>query len=76
MTEATHFYKQLVTGLALKWDNPYSVTMSWLRCQINFALLLSAIQCFRGARSSIGHATRPVAPVDLVATESHLSMDF
>ena len=28
--EAMHYYKRFATGLALKWDSPYSVTMSWL----------------------------------------------
>ena len=30
--EATNFYKRLASLLADKWDQPYSVTMNWLRC--------------------------------------------
>ena len=75
--EATHFYKRLASGLAVKWDQPYSCTMSWLRCRINFSLLRSAIQCIRGARSTIRHACKPIiAPVDLVAAESQLTNEY
>ena len=69
--EATNFYKRLASRLADKWDQPYSLTMSWLRCTISFALLRSAIQCIRGARSSGGHPA--VLPVDLVIAEAHLN---
>ena len=68
--EATHFYKRLASRLVDKWNQPYSLTMCWLRCTISFALLLSAIQCIRGARSSRGHAIS--SPVDLVTVEANL----
>ena len=67
--EATTFYKRLASCLALKWDYPYSSTMSWLRCRLTFSLLRSAIQCIRGARSSCGHATKSPPPIDLVISE-------
>lgn len=69
--EATNFYKRLASLLADKWDQPYSQTMNWLRCRISFALLRSAIQCIRGARSSCGHAI--LSPVDLVTAEAHIN---
>ena len=69
--EATNFYKRLASLLADKWDQPYSQTMNWLRCRISFALLRSAIQCIRGARSSRGHAI--FSPVDLVTAEAHIN---
>ena len=47
--EATAFYKRLASCLAMKWDCPYSSTMSWLHCHLTFSLLRSAIQCIRGA---------------------------
>ena len=50
--EATFLKKRIAPLLALKWDQPYSTVMTWLRCRITFALLRSAIQCLRGARSS------------------------
>ena len=66
--EATNFYKML----AVKWDQPYSRTTNWLRCTISFALLRSAIQCIRGARSHQGHAFRS-QPVDLATTEARIT---
>ena len=70
--EATHFYKRLASLLAMKWDQSYSCTLSWLRCRLMFSLLRSAIQCIRGARSSCGHACKSPPPTDLVITESRL----
>ena len=57
-SEATVFYKRLASCLATKWDQPYSSTLSWLRCRLTFSLLRSAIQCIGGARSSSGHVVR------------------
>ena len=71
--EATTFYKRLAACLAEKWDQSYSSTMAWLRCRITFSLLHSAIQCFRGARSSCGHATKSPPSIDLVVSEIQLS---
>ena len=65
--QATVFYKRLASSLALKWDQPYSSTMSWLCSQITFSLLCSAIQCIRGSCSSCGHAAR--LPMDLAVSE-------
>ena len=50
--ECTVFYKRQADSLSRKRDKPYSVTMGWLRCCLNFALLHSAILCIRGSRSS------------------------
>ena len=72
--EATAFYKKLACCLATKWEQPYSSTMSWLRCRLAFSLLRSAIQCIRGARSSCGHAAKsPTSPLDLVNSELNLT---
>ena len=71
--QATVFYKRLASSLALKWDQPYSSTMSWLRSRITFSLLRSAIQCIRGSRSSCGHSARlPNPPMDLAVSELNL----
>ena len=53
--ESTVFYKGLADYLSRKRDLPYSVTMGWLRCYLNFAFLRSAILCIRGSRSSKQH---------------------
>ena len=72
--EATVFYKRLALLLSTKRDESYSKTLFWLRCRLSFSLLRSAIQCIRGARSSIGHAARsPTLPVDLVCSELQAS---
>ena len=73
--EATNFYKNLASKLATKWNQPYSTTISWLRCRLTFSLLRSAIQCIRGSRSSQGHACKALPQVDLVTCVSHLSHD-
>ena len=71
--EASVFYKRLASELATKWDQPYSSTLSWLRCRLTFSLLRSSIQCIRGARSSRGHATKSqMPPLDLVISELNL----
>jgi len=70
---ATSTYKRLATLLTTKWDQPYSSTMSWLRCRLLFSLLHSSIQAIRGARSSAGVAMKSAAlPVDLVIRESQM----
>ena len=63
------FYGRLATLLANKWDNPYSCTLSWLRCRLTFSLLQSAIRCIRGARSHQGYAIRN-SPVALIRSEA------
>ena len=66
-------YKRLVSMLAEKWNQPYSSTLAWMRCKLSFALLRSAIQCIRGARSASGRAFHNVIPpTDLVLAESRI----
>ena len=48
-------YKRLASMLAEKRDQPYSITLAWMRCKVSFTLLRSAIQCIRGIRSAHGH---------------------
>lgn len=73
--ESNVFYKRLASLLATKWDDPYSSTLSWLRCRLSFSLLRSSIRCIRGARSHRGVAVRP-SPVDLVRAESGLQVSL
>ena len=67
--EATVFYKRLASCLAMKWDQSYSSTLSWLRCCLTFSLLCSAIQCVRGACSSCSCAAKSPPPIDLAISE-------
>ena len=73
--EATHFYKRLASLLSHKWGDEYSIVMGWLRYSLSFSLLRSAIQCVRGARSSIRHYIEVPLPMDLVRVESNMSLE-
>ena len=73
--EATCFYKRLASLLSHKWGDEYSIVMGWLRCSLSFSLLRSAIQCVRGARSSIRHYIQAPPPMDLVRVESNMSLE-
>ncbi len=65
--------KRLATLLAVKWNQAYSTTLSWLRCRLSFCLLHSSIQAIRGARSSCGRAIKVNhLPPDLVIRESQV----
>ena len=55
--------------LSEKWDQPYCITIGWLRCTLCFFLLPSIIQCIRGARSSKGQPEFHL-PNDMVESES------
>ena len=52
--EASTLYKRLTNMLSQKQDKPYTTVMGWLICRLSFAILLSAIMCIRGTRSSFG----------------------
>ena len=68
-------YKRLASQLAVKWDQPYSVTMGWLQCGLSYSLLRSSIQCLRGAHSSCGHVIGLGAvtlPVELICVEARV----
>ncbi len=47
--EGTTLYKRLADMLSRK---PYSIVMGWIRCQLSFAIIRSAIMCLRGTRSA------------------------
>ena len=72
--EATTFYKRMASLLSVKWNNPYSKTLNWLRCRLSFSLLRSSILAIRGARSSRGNAITP-ASVELASEESRLMLN-
>ena len=67
---ATVTYKRIASLLAEKRAEPYSKTIGWLRCTLNFSLIRSAIQCIRGARSTRHRPCRPPAESSIaLATE-------
>ena len=45
-------FERLASLLSIKWDELYSKTILFIRCQLGFALLRSAIRCLRGSRST------------------------
>ena len=70
-------YKRLASMLTEKRDQPYSITLAWMRCKLSFTLLRSAIQCIRGTRSARGHALRQaVPPSDLVAAVKYVILNL
>ena len=69
--EDSEFYKRLADRLSVKRDKPYSMTMGWLRCCLNFALLHSAILCIRGSRSS-KHNPFQDTNIELMSKEGRL----
>ena len=71
----TTAYKRLASLLADKHDQPYSTVMAWLRINLSFSLLRSAITCLRGARSSAGHAAREALPIDLAIHEGRVPLN-
>ena len=52
--EANQCYNRLASLLFTKWNQPYSVTMGWLRCCLSFTFLRSSIMSIRGTCSSEG----------------------
>ena len=73
-TIATVVYKRLASLLAEKQGRPYSSTLHWLRCRLNFSLLRSAIMCIRGSRSVSFHdsISQPVESINLALHEGQL----
>jgi hypothetical protein len=69
---ATIVYKRIASMIAEKRDQPYSITMKWIRCRISFALIRSAIMCLRGNRSRIGHPIKTVEDMNVATAESHI----
>ena len=69
--------KWLVNGrilLSIKREQPYSLVMGWLRCQLSFSLLRSAVMCLRGSRSKKGHVPLSDTHIELVVHEGRLPL--
>jgi len=69
---ASTFYRRLASLLSEKRSTPYSVTMSWLRTKLSFALLRSCIMCLRGSRVRRSLPDSSCIPVDVVVSECRL----
>jgi hypothetical protein len=68
---AAIFYRRLAAQLAEKRNEPYPVTMGWLRCHISFSLVRSAILCIRGTRSRANFIPRVPDSTNLAVAELH-----
>ncbi|XP_065181984.1 uncharacterized protein LOC135812597 [Sycon ciliatum] len=69
---ATALYKRLGLIISDKKNEPYSITMAWIRCRLGFALLRSAIMALRGHRSRSRVAVAQPSSTELVAAECNL----
>ena len=69
---ATVTYKRLASLLSLKWNEPYSIVMGWLRCTISFSLTRSAISCLRSSRSTARN--RIPSSISLTLRETNLDL--
>ena len=69
--ECNTFYSRLSELIANKKKAPFSITVSWIRTKICFALLSSSLLCLRGSRNiyrnfelgddiAVGHATSKI----------------
>ena len=68
--------KRLASLLFVKLDQPYSRTLTFLRCKVTFSLLDSIIMCLRGTRSSFHRPAHDTGvqdlPLDLIMNEARL----
>ena len=69
-------FKRLAGLISEKYDQPYSSTLSFIRCKIAFSLIDSAITYLRGPRSAFHAPARDFNltdhPLDLIRAEVHL----
>ena len=43
------FYGRLADKIATKTKQPYSSTITWVQCRLNFSLIRSSVSCLRGS---------------------------
>ena len=69
-------FKRLAGPISDKCDQPYSSTLSFIRCKITFSLIDSAISCLRAPRSTFHAPARDFNltdyPLDLICAEVQL----
>ena len=49
--EANYFVRRLGDHLSMRWEQPFSAVMSWVRACLSFAILRAALLCVRGSRT-------------------------
>ena len=73
---ATVFYRRLAGMIADKRNQPYSQTISLLRCRIRFCLLRSSIRAIRGSRSSYRCSQATIDCAPLIMAEGRVPSDI
>ena len=75
-SSATVAFKRLAGLISEKYDQPYSSTLSFIRCKIAFSLIDSAIACLRAPRCAFHAPVRDLNltdhPLDLIRAEIQL----
>ena len=72
---ATTVYKRIASLISEKYDRPYSNTIRWIRCRLNFSLLRSTIMCLRGSRSLFRNCSiSPDSDIDLALHEGRVAI--
>ena len=69
-------YEQIVSMIAQKYDKTYSETLHWIRFELSYSLLHSAIMCLRGASSSIHHPATSPDTMDLACYEGQVPLHW
>ena len=73
---ATVVSKRLASLLSMKLDQPYSRTLTFLRCKVTFSLLGFAMMCLREAASFFHRPAHDTSvqdqPLDLIVSEARL----
>ena len=69
-------FKRLAGLISKKYDQPYSSTLSFIRCKITFSLIDSAIACLRAPRSVFHAPVRDLNFMDHPLTSSVLRSSF
>ena len=72
---ATTVYKRIASMISEKYDHPYSNTIRWIRCKLNFSLLRSTFMCLRGSRSLFRNCfISPDSDIDLALHEGRVTI--
>ena len=73
-TTATIIYKKIASMLAEKQEKPYSRTIHWVRCRLNFSLLRFSNMCLCRSHSPLHHPASPSSlnTMDLTCLEGRV----
>ena len=65
------FYNRLADLLSQKHNTSYNQTLSWMRCDLSFSLLRSAVLAIRGSRK-LQSTELPAVSTELRLVESRI----